>query len=278
MLDLVIPYIEKIPATFWGVVIGSGFTILGIHLTNRANDRRLERQLAHDRDLKNRERELNLRKDVYLAASEAIATGFATLARYVDLSIPNERLTERFIEKAPAMAKVHVIASEATAKALSELQTELSAAMLRLSAKRIPIAAEQERARSIKEQMDRFSGERDEMLRLMKQHNLEGIANEQRWAAIRRFYELAQSQTVQLADANAKAQSALAEMRLELAATCGAELPRVGKLLVPLIVAVRKELDLPIDPEAYASILGDAQDKQRSALEAFLNDLRRKDG
>ena len=50
----------------------------------------------HDGDLKNRERDLNLRKDVYLAASETIAAGFATLARYVDLSIPHEKLTEGF--------------------------------------------------------------------------------------------------------------------------------------------------------------------------------------
>lgn len=278
MLDLLIPYIDRIPATFWGVVIGSGFTILGIHLTNRANDRRLGRQLAHDGDLKNRERDLNLRKDVYLAASEAIAAGFATLARYVDLNIPHEKLTEGFVEKAPAMAKVHVIASEATAKALSELQTELSAAMLRLLAKRIPIAAEKERAGSIKDQMDRFSRERDEMLELMKRHNLEGNDNQQRWAVIRRFYELAESQTLKHAEANARAQKSLADMQLELAAMCGAELPRFGKLLVPLIVAVRKELDVPIDPELYANILGDAQETQRSALEAFLNELRRKDG
>ncbi len=47
--------LDKIPATFWGVVIGSLLTLTGIFFTNRANNRRLSLQLQHDRELKNRE-------------------------------------------------------------------------------------------------------------------------------------------------------------------------------------------------------------------------------
>jgi len=60
--------IERIPATFWGVVIGSFFSLGGIVIANRANDRRLREQLKHDREMRNRDRELSLRKDVYLSA------------------------------------------------------------------------------------------------------------------------------------------------------------------------------------------------------------------
>ena len=57
-----------IPATFWGVVVGSLFTLTGIYFTNRASDRRLRVQLQNDRELKNREREMTFRKDTYAAS------------------------------------------------------------------------------------------------------------------------------------------------------------------------------------------------------------------
>jgi len=61
--------LNGIPATFWGVVIGSLFTLTGVYLTNRASDRRLRSQLQNDRELKNREREMTFRKETYAAAA-----------------------------------------------------------------------------------------------------------------------------------------------------------------------------------------------------------------
>ncbi len=52
MMDVlaeVLRLIEKIPATFWGVVIGSFCTLGGVVLTNRANDKRLREQLRPGR-------------------------------------------------------------------------------------------------------------------------------------------------------------------------------------------------------------------------------------
>jgi hypothetical protein len=53
----VIRWLENVPATFWGVLAGSFFTLLGVWLTNRAQGRRLDRQLEHERTLKSEERE-----------------------------------------------------------------------------------------------------------------------------------------------------------------------------------------------------------------------------
>lgn len=85
-------------------------------LTNHANDRRLKRQLDHDRDMRSRERELSLRKDIYLAAAEAISAGLIAIGRFANLDIPHEKLTEAYLDKSPSIAKVHVIAKEQTAK------------------------------------------------------------------------------------------------------------------------------------------------------------------
>ena len=52
LLLSIIDLLNKIPATFWGVVVGSLFTLSGIYLTNRAGDRRLRLQFQSDRELK----------------------------------------------------------------------------------------------------------------------------------------------------------------------------------------------------------------------------------
>ena len=65
----VVELIEDVPATFWGVLAGSFFSILGVWLTNRASEARLEIQFKHERLVKSTERELTLKKDIYLARS-----------------------------------------------------------------------------------------------------------------------------------------------------------------------------------------------------------------
>ena len=39
-LQFLAQLLDKIPAAFWGIVVGSLFTLSGIFFTNRANDRR----------------------------------------------------------------------------------------------------------------------------------------------------------------------------------------------------------------------------------------------
>jgi len=51
--------VEKIPASFWGVMVGSLGSILTMALTNRSNTKRLLLQLDHDRSLRHQERDPN---------------------------------------------------------------------------------------------------------------------------------------------------------------------------------------------------------------------------
>ena len=118
LVSCLLAFLEKIPGTFWGIIIGSFFTLSGIILTNRAHDRRLQTQLAHDRDLKNREREMSLRKDIYLAAAEAVSAALIAVGRFANLDIPQGKLTEGYLDKSPAISKIVIIAKEETVRAV----------------------------------------------------------------------------------------------------------------------------------------------------------------
>jgi hypothetical protein len=101
MLTEFIHLLEKIPATFWGVIVGSLLSLSGVALTNRASDRRLRAQFEHERILKAKEREMAFRKEVFLAAAEAVAAGINAIGRFANLELQNEQITNVYIEKSP---------------------------------------------------------------------------------------------------------------------------------------------------------------------------------
>jgi hypothetical protein len=64
----VLTFLRGVPKARWGllgVVLGVAATLFWVWRTNRANRERLVQQLKSDRELASREREMNLRKEVY---------------------------------------------------------------------------------------------------------------------------------------------------------------------------------------------------------------------
>lgn len=135
--------VSLIPATFWGVVAGSFFTLLGVYGTNRNNNKRQEaqlqhdraikdQQLAHDREARKREREMSFRKEVFSEVAEALFAGTHAIMRHCDLSIPPNQISEPFLAKAPGVGKAQLIASTSSVRAVVNVTTELGAVFLRL--------------------------------------------------------------------------------------------------------------------------------------------------
>lgn len=262
--------IEKIPASFWGVVTGSFFSMGGVVLSNRANDRRLRQQLLHDRESKNHEREMSLRKDIYLTAVEAIATGIYSLGSFANLNIPDEKITSAFTEKSPSITKIHVIAQKDTSKAVVKLVSELGAAYLRLIARRIPLFAEQKRINFHKEQLDIYRLEQNRMLELMKQYNLSGDYDHRKWDILEKNYNFEGERI----DATIKEHDSLAYgmylKQLNLMTECIAETTELSPLIVPVLTAIRTELEMPLDEISLAELIEESIEHQKSAVEEFL--------
>ena len=84
ILGSVITWLTSIPHVVWAAIIASGLTIFGVTLANRANKKCLILQLNHDAQQKDKEREMQLRRDVYIEAAEAIAEAIKDIQ-----SLPN---------------------------------------------------------------------------------------------------------------------------------------------------------------------------------------------
>lgn len=266
--------LENIPATFWGVIIGAFFSLGGVALTNRANDRRLRAQLTHDRQLKDRERELSLRKDIYLSAAEAISAGLMTVGRFANLDVPNDQLTAVYLDKSPSIAKVHVIAREKTAREVAAFTGELSSVFLRLFAKRIPLIAQKQQLALLKEQMGSFGKERDRMLDLMKQYNLDGTNDERRWKFLDDTFQFEQRRITETSQQHDKVAATFYAAQLTYMQECTDANAHLTRLLIPIVVAVREELDLPIDEATYRQVIEGGLLQQQNIVREFVEHIR----
>ena len=262
--------LSKIPATFWGIVVGSLFTLSGVHLANRASDRRLRLQLQHDRDLKNREREMIFRKDTYAAAAEAISVAVTALSKFSDLSFSLKEISATYIEKSPILAKVNLVAGEDTIRALTNFGAEFAGTFLRLSQQRMVLSILQEKIAFKVALVRGFEKTRDAMIELMRHHNIEGIKDARRFEVLQENYDF---EATRIATTNQEVQQLVTELaakHLSIAKECFAESARVNQLLIPLLVAARMELELSISKEKYAEILNQTQSKAAGHMDVFL--------
>lgn len=262
-----------IPATFWGVVVGSLFTLTGIYFTNRASDRRLRVQLQNDRELKSREREMTFRKDTYALAAEAISASISALAKFSDLSFSLKEISATYLDKSPVLAKVNLVAGEDTLRALASFGTEFAGAFLRLTQQRMVLSVLQEQIAGKAALLRGFEKTRDAMIELMRHHNIDGVQDSRRFEAIQTNYEF---EAGRIATTNQELQQMIAELsakHLPFAKECFVEAACVNRLTIPLLVAARMELESSISKEQYAEILHQTQAKSGGQLDEFIQNI-----
>jgi hypothetical protein len=274
LLQEAMDLMKAVPATFWGVVIGSFFTLSGVILSNRASERRMRAQFEHDRDLRARERDLNLRKEIYLAAAEALNAGLEAVGRLGNIDVPLDKAVEVYADKAPAIAKVHVIAREETFIAVGQLSVALNQAILQLTTKRIPLTLLQGRIASMSQLLDGFQKESAHALELMRNYNIEGTVDLRRFEAIEGQFKFEQNRINETVNERFLVQKELMSKQLvyieESLGLAGA----VTALIAPVVIAVRRELELPFDEDAYRRMVADLQERQRADATAALQEIQ----
>ena len=190
--------LEAIPATFWGVLAGSFFTLLGVWLTNRAQAQRLERQLNHESTLRSEERALTIKRDVYLPAAEAISAGVAVVGRLPDLSIPQERLLDDWTSRSPAIARVNLVAGDQTLNALTQFSARLGTTLLGLFGVRLRLVLRVAERQGMLDEVTRLSSENGNRVALIQQMHADGSNDAVRRATLAQECEIAQERIAEL--------------------------------------------------------------------------------
>lgn len=238
-----------------GALVGGGCAVIGVHLTNRSNQRNLALQLQHDEARRKREYELSVRRDVYLEAAQTIAAGINAISRFTDLEMAHGDVVKEFDERASSLARVHIVATEKTAARLTALATRLGEAYISLNTQRAKLVNYR---REVAEQLDLMrtcASSRDRHLELMKQLNLSGVRDDQRMGYLQKAFDFDNERSMRAAEKHDEIMNRLRPKHIEFVRACLAEQAVLRLTLLPLLEAVREELDMPIDLALYAKAM-----------------------
>lgn len=266
----VLTLIEDIPATFWGVLFGAFFSILGVWLNNRASETRLENQFKHERLVKSTERELALKKDIYLDAAEAVSAAISSLLNFGNLDTSNEKVMESYLQKSPVLAKVHVVGTMQTVASLANLLDEYRKQSLDLWVVRHQLNAQKSAIANIDKRVAKFQKEVDISLELIKQFNISGAGDQQKWDRLQKNVDFEMERTTDGLEKRGELARNLAVEHAAFIGTCARASIAVSKHVVPLVKAIRHELELPLDSDGYQNLVNRSLSQQIQDSDQYL--------
>ncbi len=260
--------------TFIGVVFAATAAFIGVFVTHRGHEKRFRKQLEHDKEVKRIEREMALRKEIFLGAAEAIVAGIGVIARYADLKVPHDELLHEFNGKRSAIAKVNIIAREETIYAVSAFMDELNATLIHLSLSRHPLILMQIRLTTLMDQINGCGKEKGKLLELMKQLNSEGNTDQHRWNFVKSTFEYEDMKTIEAHQEYTKLSGEFQTDNFTFLEACHRYSLEISKLLIPAVREIRSELELPFDEERYIQMVEKSSHQQTQLINEIFAKFR----
>jgi len=256
--------IASIPAAFWGVIIGSLFTVIGVALTNAGNTRRLRLQHEHERLRDERARDLTMRRDVYLGAFEAIATGMSMVGNFGELEVPFQDLMRAFMDKSSAIGKVTIVGREGTIEAVADFEQALTGAFIRLSGQRHVVDLHHRRLRALEGKLERSETERERLAAALELGDDPATLD-----MLRRNLEYERRRDEALRAEQAEVEALFMPSLMNLIRSTMEEVATLDGLLAAVIREVRAELGLSFDEAFYRQLVTASHGKRAAHFEAF---------
>lgn len=270
--------LENPPDTLVGILIGALFstitTITAVFMTNRANARQLSKQFYHESKTRRADREYQVRKSIYLDAMEALAKGMETLGAYADLKQTTDEISAKTLAGTATIDKTHLVASQPTIEAISNLTTQMALVKLRLVQTRLGLDIINGQIRATSEVLEGRRVKQAQMLELMRQLNLARDRDRERFLAAQDDFDF---QTKQIADyekEKAELTTALLSKTTEFVPEIYDELLPLYRISRDVVLKMREELGLPLDNEFYIRMSDQNAALARSAGEEFLAEMQ----
>jgi hypothetical protein len=269
-------YLSKVPDVIWAAIIASLLTFGGVWLTNRGNNKRLVAQLNHDAAERSRERQMSLRRDVYLKAAEAIAKAFSIIMGLPQADVQSTTWKADVNSVSESLLKVHVVGTDDTVTAVTRFSCAFSKALLSLTEKRLPLDQLKARIDSLSNLSINSAQERDRYIALMKEFNLKGLTDQRLWETIQGNYEFESKRNKEYSDEHLLLLRQHGILLMEVIKDCHQKAIEIGNVLVPALCAVRNEMDMPIDAKRYLALMEETRAEIEVSLNRFIESIQTK--
>jgi hypothetical protein len=150
-----------------GATIAAGVTILGTFLQLYSSSYLLEKRIMFERIEKANERELNLKRDLYLNAIDDFNEMFKSLINLANVNIKMSEISELISKPFVNLSKVEVVGSRETCRSLKEVYAYFYTTIMEFIPKRKPIDDYSAEISKFQNQSDYCNKKSDELLAQM---------------------------------------------------------------------------------------------------------------
>lgn len=264
--------IKQIPDVVWAAIIASALTSIGVFFTNRNSRIQQQAGLLHDAKQRDREREMSLRKDVYLKATEAITKGQNFLIRLSNLNIPSQSFDDDYGEDSASLAKIHIVATNETVQAVLTYSRHFASAFLELSLKRAPLLARKNRIENLDSLIEQSAKEGNYYFEQMRKQEFDGNTDERIWKILNESFQSERMQKQKFEQERQELIVIQQKENLDFFKQCMEHFFTISRYLPMTVIAVRDELDLSFDKEAYLRLYKENLEKNKIVFDNFLKE------
>ncbi|WP_219702873.1 hypothetical protein [Marinomonas lutimaris] len=265
--------LKDIPIAIWSVVLGSLITLFGVLISNRNNRKRLEIQLKHDAELQKVERKASVRREVYLSAAEELVKANNYLGSLAQIDLTKTNIAEGLQGFFTSAAKLGLVSEQETGKALNDLVLAYSVLFFRLLAKVSPINDSRSDINIINYHYDESQIEIKRILAGMTSQNESGAPNKVVFEALNKSFEFHSNRSKELTDERDECWKNVNELTRKFAIEVAEEMKVIVLLQIPVLVGIRKELDLETDIESYKQQVVNNSEKLSEQLDVFISSM-----
>lgn len=267
--------LRKVPDVFWAALIAAALALWGVKVANRDNARHFMRQLRHDKDEKAAQRLADLRRDVYLHAIDQFVHASSYLSSLPTADLNKADAAQPLQGFFAAAAKLQMVSEAKTSALVSDLIGTFSALHFKLIGAAQPI-------QQVLSEIDFYTtlcegavAEQKRALSAIDQFVPSGDA--ERDEARRRALDLAlDTQTRFLRDHSEMRQALHVERHAlhgEFVKSLMLGLQAINTKMQPIMVAIRRELDIDNQIDVYADAVSEQQDRVAGAVAELMAQL-----
>lgn len=266
MLEL----LNSIPINIWSVVLGSIIAFGGVLISNRSQSKRLTLQLNHDSELKVIERKAAMRRDVYLNAAEELVRANSYLGSLAQIDLTKTNIGVGLQDFFASAAKLGLVAEEETGKALNELVIAYSGLLFKLMINVAPISEQKTNINMLNEHYDEAQTEIKRILAEMSRQNESAAPDERVFNMLDSSFKFQQERAKELTDERDECWRKVNEYTKKFALLLMDEMRKIAFLQVPVMVGIRKELDIDTNLESYRDMINNSAERVREQLDNCL--------
>lgn len=259
--------ISAIPEAVWGAIVGALSVLLGIAL-----------QARHDRRLRREDREMTLRRDVFLRAYEAAARLhelFGAVARAYESAETLSDLqaaTEHWGGSGAAVSAVELVGDLETVRAFSGLQRTVFAELIAVTQEGLRLLTPKNRVRTLEAEIEDLQRQTAQLISTLQTVSADQRPHYERYALPR--FQALQEQLGTRRGELAPAYLELADGKRQLIMRALQASQAVAAQLGEAVVQARREMAIPIDAEEFRMLISQRSSESSAVVERWLAEMR----